>query len=461
VARLSGSRLRAHITRTFWESTHVVTAKAVKGWGLRSGTELRTLVLECPLFLPFLIYGFRTDPSRFVRILICGHNFMMKHVCTSVPLPLRTSLVVIATLLLLATSFDVAAQQSPSISVRDAGVVEGNSGTTQATFVVALSAPTSQSVSFSFATSNGTATAGSDYISTSGAVTLAPGEVEKPVVVLVNGDTVDEVQETLFLDISNVQNATVNSSRGTGFIVDDDGPTISISNVSVTEGNSGTKAATFTLTLSGPSVEAIAVRAVTTPETATASTDYNSINLVVTFQPGTVTRTFDVGIIGDTNLESNETFFVNLSDAFGTTIADGEGAGTILDDDTQLLLEESGPAPQQAAAFESLLFARDPFKVKSVSGWFSLPPGQNTLVMVFAENLRLNQGESASDVIVNLLDGNNQSFDVPAADVRSVPTVNLTQVVFRLPDALAPGTCKVTIKAHGQTSNMGTIRIAP
>jgi serralysin len=367
----------------------------------------------------------------------------------------------IAVLLLFGTSVDVAAQQSPSISVRNALLVEGNSGTTQATFVVALSGSTSQSVSFSFATSNGTATAGSDYIAKSGALTFAPGEVEKPVVVLVNGDTVDEAQETFFLDISNVQNATVSSSRGTGFINDDDGPTISINDVSVTEGNSGTKAATLTLTLSGPSVEAIAVRAITTPGTATASSDYNSINLVVIFQPGTVTRTFDVEIIGDTNPESNETFFVNLSDSFATTIADGEGVCTIVDDDILLMLEESGPAPQQAAAFESLLFTRDPFAVKSIAHWFNLPSGQNTLVMIFAQNLRLNQGETASDVIVNLVDGNNQSFDVPAADVRAVPNVDLTQVLFRLPDALAPGTCKVTIRVQGQTSNLGTIRITP
>jgi uncharacterized protein (TIGR03437 family) len=81
--------------------------------------------------------------------------------------------------------------------------------------------------------------------------------------------------------------------------------------------------------------------------------------------------------------------------------------------------------------------------------------------MVFAQNLRLNQGETAADVIVNLVDGNNQNFDVPATDVRAVPNVDLTQVVFRLPDALATGTCKVTIKAHGQSSNMGTIRITP
>jgi hypothetical protein len=386
---------------------------------------------------------------------------MATHVDSSLPFPLQVRLVIISIFLLFAASVDVAAQQSPSISVREAVVVEGNSGTTQATFVVALSGPASQTVSCSFATSNGTAIAGSDYTATSGAVTFAPGEVEKPVVVLVIGDTVDEQQETYFLDISNVQNATVSSSRGNGFIVDDDGPTVSIGDISVTEGNSGSKAATFTLTLSGPSVEAIAVRAVTTPGTATASSDYNSANVVTVFQPGTVTRTFEVEIIGDTNLESNETFFVNLTESFGATVADGASVCTILDDDTLLVLEESGPVPQQAAAFDSLLFTRDPFRVKSIVEWFNLPPGSNTTVMIFAQNLRLNQGETGADVIVNLVDANHQSFDVPATDVRAVPNVDLTQVLFRLPNALAPGTCNVTIKAHGQTSNMGTIRISP
>jgi hypothetical protein len=376
------------------------------------------------------------------------------------PLTLRIGFVMIATLLLFATSVDVNAQ-TPSISVRDVVVVEGNSGTTQATFVVALSTSSSQTVSFSFTTSNNTATAGSDYVAATGASSFAPGEVEKPIVVLVNGDTVDETQETFFLDISNVQNANVSSNRGTGFINDDDGPTVSINDVTLTEGNSGTKAATFTLTLSGSSVEAIAIRVVTAQGTATASSDYNSIDLVVIFQPGTVTRTFDVAIIGDTNLEPNETFSVNISESFGATVADGAGVGTILDDDTLLVLEESGPAAQQAAAFEALLFTRDPFRVQSVANWPTLPAGQRTRVMIFAQNLRLNQGETAADVLVSLVDGNSQSFDVPAADVRALPNTDLTQIVFTLPDALASGTCNVTIKLHGQSSNMGTIRITP
>jgi Calx-beta domain-containing protein len=391
---------------------------------------------------------------------------MTIHTFSSVAVPVRVTLLIIATMLLLAMSVDVTAQQ-PSISVHDAVVTEGNSGTVQATFVVELSAPApaSPAVSFSYATSSapdGTATAGSDYVATSGGpITFAAGETQKQVVVQVNGDTVDEQQEFFYLDISNVQNATVSSSRGKGFIVDDDGPTISINDVSITEGNSGTKAATFTLTLSGPSVEAIAVRVETAPGTATASSDYNSVNVVVLFQPGDVTHTVDVQVIGDTNLESNETFFVNITEAFATTIADGQGVGTILDDDILLALEQSGPTAQQAAAFESLLFTRDPFRVESIATWWGLPAGQNTIVMVFVQNLRLNQGENASDVIVNLLDGNGQTFNVPATDVRAVPSVDLTQVLFRLPDNLFQGTCNVTIKAHGQMSNTGTIRITP
>ena len=382
---------------------------------------------------------------------------MTTHFFSSVTFRLRISLVAIATLLLLATS--VAAQQTPSISVSDALVVEGNAGTTPATFTVSLSGVSSQTVTCSFNTANGTATAGSDYVATSGALSFAPGETQKQVVVLVNGDTVDETQETFFLDISNVTNATVNNNRGTAFINDDDGPTISINDVSIIEGNAGTKTATFTLTLSAASVEAIAVRATTAPGTATADVDYTSVNTVVIFQPGVVTRTVDVQIIGDTTMEPDETFFVNLSEPFATTIADGQGLGTILDDDFLLALEDSGPAAQEAAAVDSLFLTRDPFKVANFASTFFLPPGQNTVVMVFVQNLRLNPGETSASVVVHLVDGNNQTFDVGATDVRALPNTDLAQVLFRLPDALATGTCSVSIKAHGQTSNVGTIRI--
>src|SRR6185503_1533191 len=350
----------------------------------------------------------------------------------------------------------------PSVDIQDAFLTEGNSGNTELLFTLFLSNPTFLPVTVNFATANDTAIAGTDYVATSGQVTFAPGETQKSVVVSIIGDTVDETAETLFLDLSNAQNATVGRNRATGFILDDDGPSISINDITIAEGNSGTRAATFTLTLSAPSVENIFLRATTAPGTATAFSDYNNLNLNITIPAGTVTRTFNVTILGDANPESDETFFVNLSNVTGATLADTQALGTIIDDDTlRLSLEQSGPNPQQALAFDSLLFVRDPFHVRSVASWLNSLPDPNTRLLIFAAGLQLNAGEQASAVVVNLVDSNNQSFDVPAEDVRALGTSGFTQVVFRLPDALAPGICKVAIKAHNQTSNMGNITIAP
>jgi hypothetical protein len=349
----------------------------------------------------------------------------------------------------------------PSVDIQDAFFSEGNSGNTEMSFTVMLSNPSFLPVTLNFATSNDTAIAGTDYVAASGHVTFAPGETQKSVVVPVIGDTVDETAETFFLDISNAQNATLGRNRATGFILDDDGPSITINDITVAEGNSGTRAATFTLTLSAPSVENIFVRATTAPGTATAFSDYANLNLNITIPAGTVTRTFNVTILGDTNPESDETFFVNLSNVTGATLADTQALGTIIDDETlRLNVEQPGPNPQQAVAFDSLLFVRDPFHVHSIASWLNLPD-PNTRLLIFAAGLQLNAGEQASAVVVNLVDSNNQSFDVPAEDVRALATSGFTQVVFRLPDGLAAGVCKVTVKAHSQTSNVGNITIAP
>jgi hypothetical protein len=80
-------------------------------------------------------------------------------------------------------------------------------------------------------------------------------------------------------------------------------------------------------------------------------------------------------------------------------------------------------------------------------------------LIIFVANLQLAAGESASSVVVNLVDANNQSYDIGAEDVRGVPNFDFTQVVFRLPDNLAAATCTIKVKAHSQVSNAGTIRI--
>lgn len=111
----------------------------------------------------------------------------------------------------------------------------------------------------------------------------------------------------------------------------------------------------------------------------------------------------------------------------------------------------------QVAALDSSLFIRDPFPVVNGANVFNQGVDRNTRAIVFVSNLQLLPGETSSSVIVHLVDNNNQSYDVPAEDVRTVSS--FVQVTFRLPDNLAFGRCIVTIKAHAQVSNPGTIRI--
>jgi Calx-beta domain/RTX calcium-binding nonapeptide repeat (4 copies) len=115
----------------------------------------------------------------------------------------------------------------PVVSVSSVSVAEGNAGTVSLTFAVTIANPTPLRVSVAYATSNGTATAGSDYTPTSGTLVLAPGQVSKEVTVPVIGDTTLEPNETVTLTISNPVNAVLGTATATGTITNDDVATAS------------------------------------------------------------------------------------------------------------------------------------------------------------------------------------------------------------------------------------------
>jgi outer membrane protein assembly factor BamB len=125
----------------------------------------------------------------------------------------------------------------------------------------------------------------------------------------------------------------------------------------------------------------------------------------------------------------------------------------------QLLLDTTGPPVDQAAALDSLLFLRDPFPVINEANLLNSAADRNTRAILFVSNLQLLSGESPASVIVNLIDSNNQSYDILAEDVRGVPDFAFAQVTVRLPNNLAVGTCTIRVRAHGQLTNAGTIRI--
>ncbi len=110
----------------------------------------------------------------------------------------------------------------PALTINNVSANEGNSGVTPFVFSVALSAASASTVTVNFATADGTATAGSDYVATSGTLTFNPGVLIQTLTVNVNGDTTVEPNETFFVNLSAPTNATIASSQGTGTIVNDD-----------------------------------------------------------------------------------------------------------------------------------------------------------------------------------------------------------------------------------------------
>ena len=124
----------------------------------------------------------------------------------------------------------------------------------------------------------------------------------------------------------------------------------------------------------------------------------------------------------------------------------------------QLVLVEDEPQNNEAAVVD-LLLIRDPFDVINNIDWLNSGADRNTRLLVLVTNFELAQGEQPSSVIVNLVDSANHAYDVPAEDVRPVPGSSFTQIMFRLPDSISSGACAIKVKAHGQTTNSGTIRI--
>ena len=232
---------------------------------------------------------------------------------------------------------DDQAPASGSLAISDVTITEGNAGTQNATFTVVRSGGTS-AFAVNFATADGTATAGSDYAATSGTLSFGNGVNTQTISVPINGDTTIEPNETFFINLSGATNgATISDGQGVGTIINDDqapaSGSLAISDVTITEGNAGTQNATFTVVRSG-GTGAFAVNFATADGSATAGSDYAATSGTLSFGNGVNTQTISVPINGDTTIEPNETFFINLSEATnGATISDGQGVGTIINDD--------------------------------------------------------------------------------------------------------------------------------
>jgi hypothetical protein len=233
-------------------------------------------------------------------------------------------------------------QINPFLTIDDVILSEGNSpGTTNFDFTVTLNIVSTLGVSVDYETEDNTATiANDDYEHKSGTVTFDGNAGEtQTITIVVNRDDIVEDTETFFVNLSNCVNCST-SDQGVGTIKDDDGA-VSIYDVSQFEGNSGTTDFVFTLTRNGDISEEASVDFATVDGTATtADNDYVANFGTATFDTSSATTSVTVVVNGDETPEIAETFTVNLDNPVNITISDGQGLGTIQDDDGSLYIDD-------------------------------------------------------------------------------------------------------------------------
>ncbi len=221
----------------------------------------------------------------------------------------------------------------PALSVSDASGPEGQAGWTLQAFEVGLTGLSASTVSVSYATAPGSATAGADYQPVAGTLSWAPGTgAPKTVWVPVAGDRLAEGDEGYALQLSAPVAANLPDPQGTGTILDDDAPGLSVSDTRAVEPKAAPRTIAFTISLAPANPSAtVSVDWTAAAGTATAGQDFAPASGTATFAPGATAASAEVTLLPDATLEGQETFRLDLSNASGAVIAVPSGTGTIVE----------------------------------------------------------------------------------------------------------------------------------
>ena len=320
---------------------------------------------------------------------------------------------------------------TPVASVSQAGA-SFSEGVSSVIYTVTLNGTSDVPVTIKYATTDGSAKAGQDYTAKSGELTIPKGSTSGTVSVALINDALDENDENFTFSLTDATNATLSATANTltTTIVDNDAsPAVSVGNASVTEGDTGNRTATFTVTLAAASARTASVLWATqagdgdqteiTPVTddATADTDYATSSGVVTFLPGELTKTVTVPVIGDNANEATEYFRVVLSEPDAATLGTATGMGTILDDDAADISVADVTAAEGAGTLTFVVtLAEVPLEAVSVD--YFLKDGSGSSPADWgpkaAGTLNFAAGDQAQDVVVPInedaLDEANESF---------------------------------------------------
>ncbi|TWT95528.1 Calx-beta domain-containing protein [Neorhodopirellula pilleata] len=258
----------------------------------------------------------------------------------------------------------ILADDRATLSIQDAAAVNegGANASNELVFAVSLSAPVDNAFSLAFATNDtgasSSATAGSDYVSTSGQLTFAANSTATQTIrVPVLGDAMVEPNEVVGMTLGDLTGLPagladfidIERSVATGEIQNDDSATLSIqgpTGASEPGGPGSTTSLTYTVSLSAPVQGGVSIAYTTSDGTATSvasARDYTAASGVLTFdESGSLQRTFTVDVRGDSSIENDESFTVRLGElsnvssglATSITVADQPITTTIADDDS-------------------------------------------------------------------------------------------------------------------------------
>lgn len=236
-------------------------------------------------------------------------------------------------------------------------------------------------------------------------------------------------------------------------------PTISINDIAVNERDQDLFGHEFRVSLSAASTKTVSVTVTTQAGTATDNVDFGAGSVVLNFPAGQTSLTVTVFVIGDMVVEGNEQFFLNLSSPVNATIADNQGLGTIVDDDTLMLLTQQGS--QRGLVVDSVFHTMESFAVNTGDLPF-FSSDHRMRISLLAIGLKLAAGETASAVTATAEDAGGTVRPLTVEFVGKPSSADwITQVVVKLNDQIPAQDVKVKITVHGISSNTVLVAVKP
>lgn len=305
---------------------------------------------------------------------------------------------------------------NPGLSVKDVSINRPTSGTATETFTVTLDPASANTVTVNYATSNGSAAAGTDYSAKSGVLTFAPGVTTQTVGVTITGIATSTPNRSYFLNLSAATNAQLNRSYGIGMIIDTVAPVVGTSYLSVSDStvlkpSSGSVNESFTISLLPAATVPVTVSYNTSDYNAVADADYTSTRGTVTFTAGQTSKTVTVAVAGDTFPGTDRGFYLNLygntapssvlrANGFGLIILNQLTSRVSAGTDVAVIKGDSGT---QTATFTVTLSSAQAFPVQvdyatangsaaepesyvADSGTLTFTPGQTTKTVAITVN---------------------------------------------------------------------------